>query len=740
MYSLTKPVHTPKNKRTYILFLVSTFTCTILGFLSSLVLKFSYQEIRTIEVENTHFLALKLSLFSAFLLGFTLKRILHVIYETYLELAIIILLIFEIFTISKSSSQILQVDYIFYTSLFQFFVFLDFFSIGYFISSLRKVRLWGFLIGSITFFVYLQTQKEIELNSFNYIIPTLTLLVIEICLSSFLSWANKVFIQKKLSVKREINDVFFYAALTLFLTHCLLYYYRVTNGPDALFVGGGLGLLLFNIFRNLQLSQKYLKISFLVGRTVVILNLVLTLNQSYLENYYFLLFFLDLATIEYFRPKKLRKTYSLIAFISGIGIPYLSYELHLKYIKIEFLYSFVLVIVNLVWIPLTFKNNLGVINKILTLLVSLFLCSYFFSPLPVLYEVNFSPKQENIDPIPFTFTGLSFNEDEYVFYNTNLPFYNFPMLPKKRDFKNKIVVVEIKKNPELVLTYIKYLDKNGYPYLIFQSKNFSILSNEGLNFSYIEYPLFRVYYSKNGLEGKKLFNPLERTQQNWENEYIESKYRNLTSNEEILAALDQVISYSSYELAKKAKEHKLLFFESYKKYLEYHYKNGNYNLTINLASLVLKFYSEDPETLNITYNALLNTTPEPSHIELMDKLLKYPEYKEMILKRLYPILLAYGKENEALSKLEELISIYKSENKAYSEIEKLYLEKVKIFVKNNKFYEAEDLIKKELARAPNSPAWQKLANDVKYLKETTYKPYYYYLQNKEKNKDEVLEQ
>jgi hypothetical protein len=727
MLTPLKHTDSPKSKAHYWLLMPSIFFCLTLGFLGSLLLKFSYQEIKAVEFEDTNFLSLKIVLALAFVFGFSAKRLLTGLYETYLELALLILLILEAYVITHYSSGILQVDYIFSTSIVQFFSFCNFFSAGFFLSSLRKVRLWAFLIGGISFFIYIQYQKNLEINSLLYIVPTLTLLVVELVMGSFLVRYNKPSIHKKLFLAKPINDVLFYSSLTLFLAHGLLYYYRSEDGPDALIAGGGLGLIIFNMLYHLRLIQENVKWSFLIGRAVVAFNLVLTMNQSYIENLYFFLFFLDFGTMAIFRPKKLRKSYTTTAILSGLAIAYISYELHLKYTKNEFLYSFLLVIVNLVWLALIFKNSLGVINKISTLIVSFALTAYFFTPLPFLYEIQYSTKPESIQPIPFTMAGLNLNEGEYVFFNTTLPFANSPMLPKKRDFKNKVVVLGIRKRPELVLTYVKYLNKHGYPYIIFQSKNSEILSSEGLNFTFHEYPLFRIYFPNSGIPGKTIINPKEIQSSGWEREFIESKYRNLTTSEEIADALDQVISYSSYDLATKAKEHRKPFFESYKKYAEYYYKSKDYNLSISLAALALRFQAEEETLLNITYKSLLHTTPEPSHILIMNKLIAYPQYKEMILKRLYPILLASGKNSEALSRIDELISVLKSKSpeELTNELEILNSEKVKIFIKTQKFYEAEDWIKKELAKAPQSPTWIKLQNDLKYIRDTTQRSYYY---------------
>jgi hypothetical protein len=714
----------------------SVFLCMILGFLGSFILKFAYQDIRAVESEDISFISLKIVLAFSFVFGYFSRKILEGVYELSIEIALLVLLIYEIYVVSKFSSGILQVDYIFYTSLFQFFAFVNLFTSGFFIANLRKVRLWAFLLGGIIVFLYLNFQNKLDINIIQYLIPALTIQVIELALSSSLFKTNRnqfVYTGKPV----QVNDIFFYSSITLFIAHCFLYYYQVEDGPDALVVGGGIGLILFNILYYFKISQKYMKYSFLIGRLVLLLNLVLTMQQAYLEFFYYLLFFMDLAVIAFFRPTRLRRGYFALALVAGAAIAYFSYELHLKYSRKEILNAYLLVIVNLVWLPLIFKNRLGILNKLFILSLSFGLTLYFYSPLPFQYGNLKLSSFEKISPIPFELTGLDLNDREYIFYNTTLPFENSKVLPKRKDFKSKIVVLGLLEKPELILTYIKYLDKNNFPYVIFQNKSDQLLSPDGLKFTYMEYPLFRIYYPESGIKGKTINNP-KKNNLPWDKEFVESKFKNLSSNDEIADALNSLIQYSGYELGKVAKEYKEPFFLSYKKYAEFHYNKGNYNTSISMTNLALKFKSDDAELMKIAYKSILSTTPETSHISIMNKLLSYNEFKEMILKRLYPILMANSDYAEAMYRIEELISFYtssKDEADNQKNIETLKVDKVKILIQTKKVFEAEDIIRKELAKSPDSPIWQKLNEDLKYIKDTTYRPFYFYATNTQKDKE-----
>ncbi len=730
-----------RHKFHYTFLVPSILLCLLFGFLGSLVFSFGYSQIKSIEHEDVLFLSFKIAIVLGLLGGFFLKRVLEFPLSSYLEISLIFFLILQIFVVTNYSSWNLQVDYIFFTHYFQFFVFLNSFSLGYLLSGMRGIRLWVFLIGIISFFTYSYFISSIEINVIGYSVLFLFVFTLEFILHSAFPWLHKPSLKKFKLPPKPINDVLFYASLTLFISHGVIFYVSYENNIAQFALGSSLGLFIFNLlFYTINLRRNF-KIIYLVGRVVLLLNLTLTSNQLYLSNYFGFLFFLDLAGIAFFRPTKLRKGYTGLSLLSGFVIAYISFNLQMKYTKTEVFFTSILTIVTLSWMALIFQNSLGILNKIITLFFSFALYAYFYTPLPYsfLLEEKFSSEVGNL--IPFTITRLNFNQEEFIFFNSPLPFHNSLKLPKQKEIKNKIVVLGLRKKPELVLTYVKYLHKNQYPYLIFQDRNFEVLDSKEISFYYVEYPMFRVYYPSYGLGNKSLYDPRIDISPGWEKEFIESKYRNLSSYEEIASVLDNLTLYSGYELAQKAKVHKQPFFESCYKYAEYFYSIGNYSAAIQAGNLALLFNHDDMKTLEIIYESLLYSIPENSHIPIMQKLSNYPNFKEMMLKRLYPMYSAIGKENEALSSIENLISFYNSSNSQLyeEEIQNLLATKTKILLKLNKYYEAEDIIRKSLSKQPDSYQWQKIALDLKYLKENT-KNYYYYYNKSVKKQEETTEQ
>ncbi len=715
----------PQNlKNSPFILLPGIFLCISLGFLGFLVSKHAYFEIKAVEYEDISFLSLKIVLCFASITGFLARRNIKNIFSEYLELALILLNILIIYILMNFSSGILQVDYIFHTGIFQLFSFIIIFTTGYFLGSLKKLRLWGFLVGSVSVFGYSFIYKTPDLNTETYLIPILCILLTEICLNSFYTGLNKKIIEniKFSHSNHTTTDVFFYTSITLFVTHSLLFYYRSSGGPDVMVSGGGLGLLIFNILLNLKLINRKVRLLYFIGRFVIIINLILTVQQSYLELFSFWLFFLDLGTFAIFRPRDYNSKFIIISIISGVIVAYASYLLHLKYTKSEYLYAFILVIVNLIWLPLILKNSFGILQKLVILAISYGLSLYFFTPLPFNYKIQ-QYSNENVIPIPYLLSSVELNNEDFVFYNTGLPFMKSIMLPKRGAFKNKIVVLGIRENPEIILTYVKYLAKNSYPYIIYQSRSLPRLTREEILFSYQEFPLYRIYYPENGIAGISFLKP-GLPSRVYETDIVENKIKDLSSNEEIADVLLNLIKYTTGESNRIAKNYQDKFFRSYMKYSDYYFEIKDYRMAIKMAELSMKFGVEDSDLYETTFQSLIRISPEKEHINVMNFLVNKPKYKEEILKRLYPLLLSTGDEKGAIQRMDELIELYQKSSETENNLFVL-IEKIKIFIKNQRYSEVEEIIQKEKKKQPNSSIWDKLLADVKYYKETSSKPYYY---------------
>jgi hypothetical protein len=364
------------------------------------------------------------------------------------------------------------------------------------------------------------------------------------------------------------------------------------------------------------------------------------------------------------------------------------------------------------------------LNKSLTILLSFAFTAFFFSPLPYDYKMNFV-KTENLKPIPYLLTSISLNEENFVYFNVNLPFRNQETLPKKNAFRNKTIILGLGENLEITLTYLYHLNKNGYPFIIFQDKNSRTLTNTLIEFDSIEYPLFKIYFPKNSIPTLQSEKESIEKGLSWEVLHIESRLKGLETNEDITYTLSNLLSYSNGSLRDTALLYQNKFYSSYKTYSEYSYKTGDFYKSVQMADIAFKFRVQDDTLLDTAYNALLRITPEKEQIPVMKILLSKNKYKEQIIKRLYPMLLSLNKREETLERINELMDFYQKDVTEHAEeLQNLKIEKAKIYLQFSNIREAEEIIMSESKKNTSSQVvWQKLIDELISLKESAVKVY-----------------
>ncbi|MDX1957221.1 MAG: hypothetical protein SFU98_01545 [Leptospiraceae bacterium] len=711
-------------------FSLNILFCFILGFLFSLFGRQIYSEIKEVEYEDSTFLAFKLVISFGLVLGFLLKRTLTKSLQNFFELALILLLISELVLLVFFSSSVLQVDYIFHTSEFQFYTFLDSLVFGYFLSTLKRKRLWSFLSGTATSIIFLSSIGFQKTSSLSFFIPILSIIILELCTRATIN--PKEIISKSINYNHPITDLYFYTTLSLTISHFLLYYYQAKESPDSIFLSCGSGLLFCNLIYHSQILKSKVRLIFIVARILILVNLLLTINQSNFDVLHIPIFFLDFGLLTLLRPKHFEKRMLMVSFFSGLTIAFICYQLHLKFTRAEYLYSFLLVLANLVWLPLIFALKLGNLHKAITLSISYLGLVYFFSPIPT----NFTLVDEikNLQrPIPFTFFPYSFDSENFVYFNTDLPFENSSKLPKRTNFKNKIMVLGNSKKEKLVLTYIRYLDKNSYPFLVFVPTTDPEISVTDISLIKKEYPLFRVYTTAASLATIESMG-LSKKVEGWSDEFLQTKLKSAKSIDEITQTLETIKRYASSEIIFKSEETVKEFYQSYKLYANYFYTSKNYFKSLELTSTALKFRPMDIELSEIAFNSISNITPEEIHLPLMHILSENPTYKSSVLKKIFPIYLVKKEFTQATKILNDLEILSPEEEK-----ETLKIEKVKLLIEEQKFSVAEEIIKSELAKTTRKQVWKKLNSDLNFIRETTAR-IYYAPSNNNKKEDEEKEQ
>ena len=288
-----------------------------------------------------------------------------------------------------------------------------------------------------------------------------------------------------------------------------------------------------------------------------------------------------------------------------------------------------------------------------------------------------------------------------------------------------MIILGLSDNLETTLTYLYHLNKNGFPFVIFQDKKARQLTNKLIDFDSIEYPLFRIYFPRNTIPTLQLEKENASKSESWEMQHIEGRIRNLEQNEDIADILNNTISYSNGTLKEYSVSYRNKFYNSYKSYSEFYFKIGDYDRAVQMAGLAFRFDVKEDSLLDTAYHSLLRITTEKEQIPVMRILLTKNRYKENIIKRLYPMLLTLKRKEEALEKISELIEFYTKDTEFdhTEDLKNLKIEKAKIYLQFSNIREAEEIIMTESRKNNDSVVWQKLMIDLATLKENLYKPY-----------------
>ncbi|MCB1188998.1 MAG: hypothetical protein H7A23_13610 [Leptospiraceae bacterium] len=583
-----------------------------------------------------------------------------------------------------------------------------------FIESLKNIRLWSFLIGIISVVVVsLYNNSQTDLKPDGYILPFLVILLIEILVNLIILMYIPIKKKNYISSLNPITEIFFYSGLTIFLYHCSLYYGTINVNIDYFFIGFVSALLIFDVLRLNGFLKNQTRYKFLILRLVLFIDIVLTIHFNNLEKYSYILVFFDALLMMLSLPEKIKFFKVIISLLIAFILLFITYVLHDHSKQKEIFYTCLVFLSIFFWFQYLLRRQIRYLNKIVLVTLSSFIFFFYFTPIPKNIHYSYTSQKE-INPIPFMFTGIEFDKEEFIYYNTSLPFVNNETFPKRSEFKNKILVMELTYNPEPILIYINRLNIYRYPYIIFQHISLPAIKSIQ-DIEIIEYPLFRLYYPKNNLDRKKI-KIKSFPSNNQIDIYIYSQISRLKNNIDIAKTLNEIYNTSySVEIQNSVSLYKNVFYKSYKVYANYYYLNEDYFNTIFVANICFKYHILEKELLDVTYNSILKITPEEIHIPVMEILANYSAYKEQVLKRLYPLLMIKGKSELALGRIDELINLYGA-NSELSEIANLKAEKVRIYLQNSQIFQAEDIISKEILANPDSILWNKLKDDLQYRK------------------------
>lgn len=723
---MTKNQKHKLNATTWLI-IPNVLLCLSIGFIGIMLFKQAYMQIRAVENEDISFNTFRLAMAACFLLGFGIKRFIkhHGRELLYLELIISALLAIITVMVYYFSTGIIQVDYIFYTFGFYISSLVIFLAAGIFLADLRNFRLWAMLLGIGTYLVYSRFIPALPIGSDRLSILFLILLNLELLLISLLARFKPITFSKHEQNKHSFIVSFFYIGIIFFISHTILFYLRSNIFLDPFLLGTIPGLLIFNILYAYGVLKGKLRLKYTLGILILIINFYFTLQQAELELIYPYLFFLDACLIGLYRPYQINFKRLIQALLLSILFVLIALN-HYSYFSTDHLKPVVVVLmIGILIFPLLIEPFIQPVFRI-TFGVILFCIGFFaFTPIPLLYEINFEAK-EIARPLPFHLSGIPFEEKNFIYYNTHLPFKKSQKLPKLNSIKNKIIVLEAAGQLELIMTYILQLENLKLPYILLQETQDKIIRLTNWSPEIKDFFKFRIYYAKSF--EKRIFARQEKVKGL---DYILKKIAKIQTNEEMAETLNKIIIYDYYH-RQAASYYKNKIIDSYRVYVDYFYRKKDFSKTLYTINTYYLFDRTDKEINEIAYHSLLQITPSEANIPIMEELQDFEPYKEQILNRLYPLYVRQKNYKLALKKNEELIYYYKKAKKL-SEIQDLQIEKAKLYLESSDLIHAKSLIDSQLRKNSDSIRWQKIRETLNFrleeAKRRTREDNYYYDQD-----------
>ncbi|XDD45873.1 hypothetical protein AB3N60_14305 [Leptospira sp. WS39.C2] len=615
-----------------------------------------------------------------------------------------------VWLLSGNTSEFL-IDYIFSFELVLIGGILSAFSIGIYGGSLKDFRFLSFTLGVTVFTFY----SLFEPNQ-NYSIKVL-LAILYILLSFY--FFSTLFQQNPISSKfykirskigkHPLFAPFYRSSLSLLIAYCILHLYFQPGPKIPLILSISFAVTFGRVLSLLGGLKKETKAVFLIGRVAILFAFFFFIYQTYWSSFYIALCIINGSIVGFFKPNKTPyKEYMMIGMETGIylGLSFLLYFWNLP-MGIRTLTA--LLFVPVLMYPYLLQKHIVRMPRILMLVGASLIVIFFFSPPTIRTNIPFS-KRENFDPIPFSITNLNFNEEDYIFYKSVLPFPSNPFLPKRSEIKGKTVVLGLSSNQSQIISYIERLSEEGHPFLIITTRNksnqfhhinaLSLLSRKS-------YWNFDIYYP-NYLNQK--INFTSTLPNDWKLKYFTEKLDNL-SFLEVVSVLDSVLKYSTGDLRKDAMEIKHLYYESFAVYAKFYHNIGQNKLSLDAIALARKFENPKPDLLRIAYNSLKYTTPEAEYIPILEDLSLDTEFQEFAWNSLIPMFESLGDWNNALKTMGLLEKYYRTNNQI-EQANELELSKVRLFINQENWKEVEPIISTRLRENPNSVIWERLKNEI----------------------------
>ncbi len=692
-----------------------------LGYLLSLLFFVGSNELNLVDTSDSAFPILQGLLVLFFGLGFVFRKFSQKIPIPLIG-TLLFLMAFEIFWLERQGSSDFLIDYIFSFELILFGAGIGALVTGLYCGSLRDYRFLSFALG-ITIFTFYSLFNPNHSSSLKTIIILLYVLLESYLLSTFLQKSNFSLrfykIRSKIG-KHPLFAPFYRSSLSMLLAYCILHLYFQPGPKIPLILSISFAVFFGRLLSLLSGIKKETKAIYLIGRVTLIVAFFFFVYQSYWNYFYIALCILLGTMIGFFKPNETKQKEYVFVGLESVAYVSISLLLYHWNIMVSIRSIVAVVFAPILTYPYLFQKHIIRYPQVIMLIVSIFTAFIFFYPPSIRTNVPFS-KKEIYDPIPFRISNITEGQEEFVYYGSILPFVSNPFLPKKAEIIGKTVILGLKTHQSQVISYIERLTKEKHRFLIFISrkKNITTPHNNALSLlrrtSFWGFDVYFPPYMSEPVGFTKEL-PLD-----WKFKYFQERLEN-ASIEETKNTLDTIIKFSSADLRKDALAIKHIYYLSYSSYAKYYHSIGQNKLALDAIAIARKFESPDFGLLKIAFNCLKFTTPEPDFIPILEDLSNELEFQEFAWNTLLPMFESIGDWNNALHTMDMLERFYR--NKNYIDLAKeLELVKVRLYLNQENWKDAEPLILSRARENPQSVIWERLKNEVAEKKESSKRVY-----------------
>ncbi len=692
-----------------------------LGYFLSLLFYVASNELSLVDTSDSAFPLLQGLLISFFGIGFIFRKYSQTIPRT-LTITLILLLAAQIIWFTRQGSSDFLIDYIFSFELILFGGGLCAFVTGLYCGSIKDYRFLSFALG-ITLFTFHSLFDPNHNTSLKSILFVLFLLLESYLLSTFLhksAFSLRFYKIRSKIGKHPLFAPFYRSSLSMLLAYCILHLYFQPGPKIPLILSISFAVFFGRALSLLSGLKKETKAIYLIGRIMLVVSFFFFIYQSYWNYFYIALCMILAGMVGFFKPNETKQKEYVYITLEASAYVAISLLLYHWNIMVSIRSIIAISFASILTYPYLLQKHIIRYPQVIMLVVTCLLAFIFFYPPSIRTNVPFS-KTEIYDPIPYQISNLETKSNGYVFYGSILPFKSNPFLPKKAEIENKTVVLSLKDHQSQVISYIERLSKEKHDFLIFVARKKNSITPHISALSLLRRTTFwgfDVYYPPYMTEPILFSDELPK---DWKFKYFQERIENV-SIDDTRNVLDGIIKFSGVDLRKDALLIRHLYYSSYASYANYYYQIGQNKLALDAITLARKFESPDKELLKIAFNSLKYTTPEPAFIPILEDLANEVEFQEFAWNTLLPMFESLGEWNNALKTMDQLEKFYKDKN-LLNLARELELVKVRLYLNQENWKDAEPLILSRAKENPQSVIWDRLKNEVIEKKESSRRVY-----------------